>query len=179
MSGTKPTPLQPNIHGKGEDKISLIFVSENKGEEITGCDLSLVEFEAILRDAAKRGENVGSWLCRALNETEALQSSAERNGKAKAPAVAGAGKPKKEWTPEQLEEYRQMRHRKFTSAIQLHQPGIYLPELSDAQLLDFISLVAADNETALRRIADASRDDFWKVQLAEAITAAITAARRA
>ena len=109
------------------------------------------------------------------------------NGAGSAPPVTQAqpATPKREYTPaelEDLERWRTMRHNKMNSPVDYQPPGIYFPPRSDAQLLDFLSLVVSDHEPALRKIADAAAakgDRFWAVYLAEAIIAAKAAARRA
>jgi hypothetical protein len=90
----------------------------------------------------------------------------------------------RKWTQDELEDYQRMRHNKLNNPVEFRLPGIYIPEQSDAQMLDFLSLVVVDSESALRKIADAavSGDEhaqFWAIAMAEAITAARAVARRA
>jgi hypothetical protein len=90
----------------------------------------------------------------------------------------------RKWTPTELEDYLRKRHYKLHSPVQFQLPGIYIPERSDAQILDFLGLVVTENEPALRKLADAAVSNdgcggAWAISMAEAIMAAKAVARRA
>ena len=78
--------------------------------------------------------------------------------------------------------------RKRIAALEIEAPyfGLFVGQRSNAQALDFVSLVVADNAGALRQVArgclndsDDERTQFWCACLSDAITAACEAARRA
>jgi hypothetical protein len=80
------------------------------------------------------------------------------------------------------ESWLSMRAQKLAAPIDLHAKriGIWFPELSNAQALDFISLVVMEHESSLRRILDEQKENaFWFGLVADALTAARAAARRA
>jgi hypothetical protein len=91
--------------------------------------------------------------------------------------------PKEKLTPEAFVKRGEMRRSKMDRPIEVPLMGIYCPDRSDAQLLDFISLVVADNAPALRRMVthcySGEARPYWHIHLEEAIIAAEAAARRA
>ncbi|HLH53445.1 MAG TPA: hypothetical protein VKY92_07505 [Verrucomicrobiae bacterium] len=94
----------------------------------------------------------------------------------------GGRAPERKWTQAEIEKYQRMRQRKLNNPVDFEPTGIWFPERSDAQLLDFISLVVVDNESTLSTVVDAAASNdnrFWAIGLAEAITAAKAVARRA
>ena len=92
--------------------------------------------------------------------------------------AAEASVPEEKLTREALLQRSEKRRGKMGKPVDIPVTGIYYPERSDAQLLDFIGLVVDNNASALRRVATSCLDtssetvSYWCICLEQTVIAA-------
>jgi hypothetical protein len=86
--------------------------------------------------------------------------------------------PRKGETRESFEE-RMRSQRRINWRVDMNDGGIYIPEITKAQALDFLSLVVDDNASSLRRLSTCATNSWWATCLQDTVSAAEEIARRA